>query len=126
MPFAKASQSGLQARTVRSSGMPEVMVRGWDRCCRKARGMACRKEPEREKRYRAFLKYGTERDCSDRIIRVRNRWSGEEGREDGREDGGEVGTVRISSARKSGPALITEGRFAKDIHRMAELCYNKS
>ena len=83
-------------------------------------------EPEREKRYRAFLKYGTERDCSDRIIRVRNRQDGEEGREDGREDGGEVGTVRISSARKSGPALITEGRFAKDIHRMAELCYNKS
>ena len=84
-----------------------------------------REQPEREARYRAFLRscsgYGQAdavEGCSEesRLIRVCNQQTGT----------GQESPRQIHIARRQGlsPDLLLEGQFGKDIHRLAELCYN--
>lgn len=80
-------------------------------------------EPAREERYWSFLRYGGESDLREKVIRVRNRCPEYGGHTP--EAASNDGEVRVAAAQTSVAGIIIEGRFAKDIHRLAEVCYNR-
>ena len=80
--------------------------------------VSSRVEPEREMRYRAFLRHGLEKDVAGRLIRVYNRTSGSG-------TGTPPDAVTISEIETPGPGILLEGSFGCDVQKLVQLCYNQ-
>ncbi len=87
--------------------------------------VSSREEPQREMRHRAFLGCESGASFPEKLVRVRNRCHAQPGRSESGEDPGGMPQISVREWPAAGPPLMLEGGFGKDIHELAQLCYNK-
>ena len=79
--------------------------------------VSSREEPARETAYRAFLLHGIGGQALQRVLRVRNCCEADACDSSG-------SGVCIGRQDSSVQPLLLEGKFGRDVHKLAELCYN--